>query len=100
MRVPRTRRAAEDLFEIWDYIAGDNVDAADRMVRKIEDIFTSLYESPMMGRDRSEDLSVPGLRSFPLDEYSIFYYPQAAEGVLIVRVWHSAKRIRADLLVE
>jgi toxin ParE1/3/4 len=44
----------------------------------------------MMGRERNE--LVPGLRSFPIGRYMIFYEP-LPDGVVIVRVLHGARDI-------
>jgi plasmid stabilization system protein ParE len=40
-------RAREDVFEIWEHIAIDNVDAADRLIRRIEDDILKLAEMPL-----------------------------------------------------
>jgi plasmid stabilization system protein ParE len=49
--------AAElDLDEIWDYIAQDNLDAADRWITKLFDAFKALAQAPGMGHKR-EDLT-------------------------------------------
>jgi plasmid stabilization system protein ParE len=38
-----------DLDEIWEYIAHDNLDAADRWIVKLFDAFDSLARTPKMG---------------------------------------------------
>jgi plasmid stabilization system protein ParE len=54
-----------DLDEIWEYIAADNIDAADRWIGKLFDAFAALGQTPGMGH-RREDLTVyPVLRSWP-----------------------------------
>jgi toxin ParE1/3/4 len=40
------RDAAEDLDQIWNYIAQDNVSAADRLIKKLFDAFTELAKIP------------------------------------------------------
>ena len=95
MRVPRTRLAHQDLFEIWEYIAGDKIDAADRLLEELEDTFSAIFDTPEMGRSRSEDFRVPSLRSLPLGNYVIFYCPNdEGEGVTIVRVLNAARDIK------
>jgi toxin ParE1/3/4 len=53
--------ARQDLQEIHDYIANDNVVAAERVMEALETRCRNLVEMPNMGRIR-EDLA-PGLRS-------------------------------------
>ena len=44
-----------DLDEIWEYIAQDSIQAADRWVEKLFDAFDALARNPRMGHTR-EDL--------------------------------------------
>jgi toxin ParE1/3/4 len=81
-------RATADLDEIWLYIAQDNPDAADNFTRALFSRFSRLAAMPKMGRTR-EELS-PGLRSFAVGRYIIFYRLHE-EGVEIVRVLHGAR---------
>jgi toxin ParE1/3/4 len=89
----RRPRARDDLAEIWDYIAADNVERADALIDRIDAVFHSLVRQPLMGRPRDE-LS-PGLRSLSVSRYVIFYEP-IADGVAIVRVLHGARDIGAQ----
>ena len=83
-KVIKALRAEHDLEGIWDYIAADNPIAAKRCLREIDAQFSKLALHPLMGRAR-KDLG-PGLRSFPLDSYVIFYQPITKKaGVQIVR---------------
>ena len=45
-----------DLDEIWEYIAADDVEAADRWTGKLFDAFEALGKAPGMGHKR-EDLT-------------------------------------------
>lgn len=45
-----------DLDEIWEYIAADNTEAADRWIGKLFDAFEALGRTPGMGHKR-EDLT-------------------------------------------
>jgi plasmid stabilization system protein ParE len=38
-----------DLNEIWEYIARDSIDAADRWIGKLFDAFDALAQNPGMG---------------------------------------------------
>ncbi len=86
----RRPRARDDLAEIWDYIADDSIKQADAFIDHIDGAFRTLAAQPMMGRERNE--LVPGLRSFPIGRYMIFYEP-LPDGVVIVRVLHGARDI-------
>ena len=44
--------AFADLDEIWEHIAQDNVDAADRVVADIHSTLTTLAGSPQIGHRR------------------------------------------------
>ena len=80
--------ARSDLDEIWLYIAQDNLDAADKLIRANVSRFPKLAAMPLIGRQR-EELS-PRLRSFPVSRYAIFYRP-IENGIEIVRVLHGAR---------
>jgi toxin ParE1/3/4 len=80
--------ARSDLDEIWFYVAKDNPDAADKLIRALVSRFATLASMPLIGRQR-EELS-PNLRSFPVGRYVIFYRPME-NGVEIARVLHGAR---------
>ena len=66
------RSATADLDEIWTYIARrESVEAAERFVSYLTSKFSLLARNPGLGRDRS-DLR-PGLRTFPVGNYRIYY---------------------------
>ncbi len=79
----RRSRARRDLEEIWSYVADDNESAADRMLERIDEILRMLRDRPLAGRQREE--LAPGLRSFPIRSYVVFYLP-LANGIDLVRV--------------
>jgi plasmid stabilization system protein ParE len=56
--------AFADLDEIWEYIAQDNVDAADRVLADIHSTRTTLAGSPQIGHRR------PDLTTRPYDSTS------------------------------
>ncbi len=86
----RTSRAELDLLEIWEFIAEDSLEAADRLIRNIHRRCQALAESPLTGHKR-EDLS-PGLRSCAVGNYIIFYRP-ITNGIEVIRVLHGARDI-------
>lgn len=91
-RVTRRPLAADDILEIWDYIAEDSLDAADRWVDRLDEQFRLLATQPLMGRTRPE--LEQELRSFPFGRYVIFYAP-LADGIDVIRVLHGARDIDA-----
>ena len=56
-----TPQAADDLFEIWSYIARDSVEAANRVEEAIYKACSFLAEGPLRGNPR-EDLTKLPLR--------------------------------------
>lgn len=96
-RIIRTPEALNDLAEIWEYIGANNPDAADRLLDNINDKVKLIAESPYIGREREE--LAPGIRSFPVARYLIFYRPIAG-GIEIVRVLHGSRDIDSLLSEE
>jgi plasmid stabilization system protein ParE len=64
--------ADSDLEEIWDYIAADNVDAADRWIEKLFDAFDALALTPGIGNTR-EDLTCYPVLFWAVGAYLIIY---------------------------
>jgi toxin ParE1/3/4 len=90
--VRKARIAEADLDEIWDYIAKDNPDAADGLIRDIETTCRRIARAPLLRRRRNE-LKV-GIRTFAMGNCVIFYQPEEA-GILVLRVLHGARDIEA-----
>lgn len=84
-------KALTDLAEIWDYLADDGEARADAFLAMMDGKFQRLSEHPALGRQREE--LAPGLRSFPVGRYVIFYL-RLPNGVDIVRVLHGARDIK------
>jgi len=94
---PRKSPQAEiDITSIWNYIATDNVKAAETLIDRIERAFDMLAEQPLAGRARSE--LAANLRSFPVGSYVIFYFP-VSDGVEVVRVMSGRQDIDADDMI-
>lgn len=93
-RVLKTPVAEADLEEIGIYIAQDDPDASDRLLDAIADKLALLAESPGIGRAREE--LAPGLRSFPVSSYVVFYR-SIDDGIDVIRVLHAARDIPAVL---
>ena len=64
--------ADRDLDGIWDYIAADNVDAADRWIGKLFDAFDAIGDTPGIGHKR-EDLTAYPVLFWPVGAYLVIY---------------------------
>ena len=61
-----------DLDDIWEYIAADSVDAADRWIKKLFDAFDAIARNPGIGHKR-EDLTAYPVLFWPVGSYLIIY---------------------------
>jgi toxin ParE1/3/4 len=88
-----TLPASRDIESIIDFVA-DNIslDASDKLLKKINQKCSILAQFPAMGRKRDELL--PLLRSFPVDDYLIFYRPIVG-GIEILRVLSGYRDLNA-----
>lgn len=91
-RVRLTEPATQDLEEIYDYIALDNIEAAERLKNQIQRRWRAAAENPGIGRKRDEWR--PILRSVREGNYLILYH-QIEDGIEIVRIVHGARDIEA-----
>lgn len=89
--IHRLPLAQDDYREIWRYIAADSPEAADRLLRKIDAKLELYAEHPGMGRAR--DSLAPGLRSFSVGRYLVFYRA-TPDGIELVRVLHGARNFK------
>jgi antitoxin ParD1/3/4 len=64
--------AERDLDEIWEYIAADSLDAADRFLNRLFGACEALARTPGMGHKR-EDLTQHPVLFWPVGEYLIIY---------------------------
>jgi plasmid stabilization system protein ParE len=71
-------QALGDLDEIWEFIAADNVDAADRVVAEVFSALGALLPFPDSGFRRPELTSRP-LRFLLAREYLVAYAPEASQ---------------------
>ena len=85
--------AFSDLNEIWEYIARDNIDAADRVLADVRSTLTTFAESPQIGH-RRPDLTTRPLRfHVARREYLIAYSPDE-KPLWIVAVLHGRRNPR------
>ena len=90
-RVVFSPEAVKDLDEIWAYIAEDSVDAAERMIRRIEENIDQLAQMPGMGHKR-EDLTSYPLLFWPVGSYLIIYW-QDSRPLRIVAIVRGSRDI-------
>ncbi|MEC4819600.1 MAG: type II toxin-antitoxin system RelE/ParE family toxin [Scytonema sp. PMC 1069.18] len=91
-QVIRTPKAKNDLKEIWNYIADYSEERADSLLKMLGEKMQTLAQFPLMGKERAEILE--GLRSFPVNNYIIFYRP-IDNGIEVIRVLHGARDIES-----
>lgn len=90
--------ALADLEEIWQFIAADNPDAADRVLEEIYEAIRGLVRFPQQGYRRSDLTSRP-LRFQPLRDFLIAYAPDE-KPLVVLAVLHGRRnpRVIAALL--
>ncbi len=96
-----TPEAESDLFEIWLYIANNNVEAADRVEEAIHDACAFLAKAPHGGHVR-EELTVLPLRFWTLPRYRnyIIVYDPESKPLQIIRVLNGARNVPVILRSE
>lgn len=83
--------AESDLNEILQYIAADNLFAAERLAEKIDERLAQLSDLLHLGRvPRDRDLEDMGYRYLIADNYLVFYKVEEST-VFIYRVLHGAR---------
>ncbi|MFN7920094.1 MAG: type II toxin-antitoxin system RelE/ParE family toxin [Bryobacteraceae bacterium] len=83
--------AANDIREIWSYIAEDSVRAARKVRLSLFDACQRLAENPRIGHVR-DDLTDQPVLFWPVGSYLIIYDP-ASKPLSIVRVVHGARDV-------
>ena len=93
-----TPQAADDLFEIWKYIANDSAEAANRVEEAVHVACELLADAPMAGRVR-EDLTALPLRLWPVQPYRNYWvvYDPAKKPLQIIRILHAGRDIPSIL---
>ena len=85
-----------DLDEIWEYIAADDIDAADGWIGKLFDAFDALARMPGMGHTRDDLTDYPVL-FWPVGAYMIIYRVPPQQPVTIVAVTQGGRDIPSFL---
>jgi len=90
-----TPLAARDLDEIWDYLASDSIQTADRVLDTLEKLLNGLAKNPGKGHWR-DDLADRRHRFFLVYSYLIVYRPET-KPMQVIRVLHASRDIQALL---
>jgi plasmid stabilization system protein ParE len=87
--------ADRDLDCIWDYIAEDNIDAADQWIARLFDAFEAIGDTPGIGHKR-EDLTTYPVLFWPVGAYLVIYRA-TSRPIEIVAVTQGGRDIPAFL---
>jgi toxin ParE1/3/4 len=90
MRIRRLPRAIRDVDEIWEWIAADDMAAADRWVERMVEATDRLVQFPNSGMARPE--LAPGARSIVTGRYLVLYRV-GPDTVDIMRIVHGAREL-------
>jgi plasmid stabilization system protein ParE len=89
MKIRYTETALVEINEIFAYIFERNPSAAERVVARIERTIQNLGDFPEMAQEADE----PGARRMPVAGYPfLVFYTIEADEVVILHVWHGARR--------
>ena len=90
-----SRNAEQHLATIWDYIARDNVDAADQLIDELFSAFETLAINPALGHTR-QDLTKFRVLFWPVGNYLVIYRT-AKRCIEVVAVVHGNRDVPAFL---
>lgn len=93
-----TSQALDDLLEIWQRIAADNPEAADRVENAIYDACALIAKSPFAGQIRKDFTALP-LRFWTLGRYPnyLIIYDPASTPIQIIRILHAMRDVKQIL---
>ena len=93
-RVRWTRLAEQDALDIYLYIARDNAEAAEKLLRRFDETLMNLLEHLGLGvrQPRYGD----GVRSFLVSSY-ILFYREVKAGIELWRIIHGKRHIPSIL---
>ena len=84
--------ARADIFEIWERIAGDSIDNADKVRDDLFDAFRRLAKMPEMGHERKDVTELP-VRFWSVFNYLVVYRVVDKQ-IEIVTVVHGARELK------
>ena len=85
--------ALDDLENIWNFIALDNPEAANRVIDAAYRTFGILLQHPELGRVRRIAQGEHEVRSFLINDFQnyLVYYQPAPDGIKVLHVLHGAR---------
>jgi toxin ParE1/3/4 len=91
MRIRLAPQARADLDGIWLYLAREsgNIEIATRAIAAITEKFGLFARFPYLGKELRPG-ATPDVRTFPFNNYVIFYNPKAGE-IRILRIIHASR---------
>jgi plasmid stabilization system protein ParE len=84
--------AAQDLDEIWEYIAEDSLEAADRVLDQFHLAIRKLAQAAGMGHSRDDLTENGSLLFWPVGSYEVIYRV-VEDRVEIVAIVHGSRDI-------
>lgn len=90
LKISFSKKAEEDLIDIWSYIAEDNPAAATRVLQSLNQRCELLADNPKLGPARPDIAA--DLRYFVAGSY-LLLYREIQTGIEIVRVLHGARNL-------
>jgi len=95
-RITFSEFVEDELDAIWQFIALDNLEAADRFIDAVDDTLQGLARMPGMGRKRDfSQRRLKDLRSFRVkgfENYLVFYGP-TFDGIEVFHIIHGARNL-------
>jgi plasmid stabilization system protein ParE len=88
-----TPEARQDMVGIWDYVAEDNIDAADRVLDRFEEAFVKLGDMPGIGHFR-DDLLDRRYKFWAVHSYVIAYRWDTMP-IQIIAIVHGTRSLEA-----
>jgi plasmid stabilization system protein ParE len=90
-----TQEARGDLQEIWDFIAQDSAESADRVLEAFYRAFGQIAGMPGMGH-RREDLTKQDVLFWPVHSYLVVYRAES-KPILVVALLHGKRNVKKVL---
>jgi plasmid stabilization system protein ParE len=91
-----TPKAEDDIFEIWCFIALNNLDAADRLEAEVFDACQHVADKPDLGHYR-RDLTTREVRFFSVRGTYLVVYNPSRKPLEIIRVLHGSRNAVSEL---
>ena len=86
-----SEEASNDLEQIYDFISQNSIQYSIKTVKAIVERTYNLIKYPCLGR-KIPEINDDNLREFIYKSYRIMYKIDS-EVILILRVWHSARKL-------